>query len=141
MLQSLGGHERVSDARRACGDGHQSRRVPGYSHWLDDRFRSGVNLRFLRTTLQHGFHVLQGLGRGALEHSLANKPRHVHGRAGHQQHPLGRIEGGRRQLLFRMCDIGDFDTGAPALTLGRGIKQPGTQHTGDHAVRAGRDDG
>ncbi|MNS88713.1 hypothetical protein D3C72_1227010 [compost metagenome] len=141
LLQGFGGHERVSDTRRARGNGHQSRRVLDNRHRFDDGLFGGVNLSVLRSTAQHGFHVLQGLGRGALEHPLADKARHFHRRAGHQQHPLRRVEGGRRQLLFGMRGIGDFDTGAPALALGRGIEQPGTQHTGDHAVRAGRNDG
>ncbi|MNK76183.1 hypothetical protein D3C87_957460 [compost metagenome] len=141
LLQGLGGHERVSYARRAGGDGHQSRRVLDSRHRFDDGFGSDVDLCLLRSSPQHGFHVLQGLSRGTLEQPLADKPRHVHGRAGHQQHPLGCVEGGRRQLFFGMRDIGDFDTGAPALALGRGVEQPCTQHTGDHAVRAGRNDG
>ncbi|MNF91153.1 hypothetical protein D3C84_737460 [compost metagenome] len=141
LLQGFGGHEGVRDAGRAGGDRDQSRDVVGNGNGFDNCFGRRVHLRFLGSASQQRINILQGLGRGALEHPLANKSGHVHWRAGHQQYPLGIVDGRGRQLAFRVCGIADFDAGAPALTLGRGIQQPGAQHTGDHAVRAGRNNG
>ncbi len=108
---------------------------------LGGSFGRDVDLGLLHPATQHRFDILQGLGRSALEHSFTDEPRHIHRRAGDQQHPLGGFNGRGRQLTFRMGRINDFDTGAPTLTLGRCIKQTSAQHTGDHAVRAGRNNG
>ncbi len=106
-----------------------------------DGFASDVNLGLLRTATQHRFDILQRLRRGDAEHALADKTRHVDVTGGHQQHPLRRLNGGGRQFTFRMRRIDHFNASAPALTLGRRVEQTGAQHTGDHAVRAGRDNG
>ncbi|MNN86171.1 hypothetical protein D3C81_2035500 [compost metagenome] len=90
LLQGFGGHEGVRHAGRAGGDRDQSRDVVGNGDGFDNRFRRRVNLRFLSTASQQRINILQGLGRRALEHAFADKSRHVHRRAGHQQHPLGR---------------------------------------------------
>ena len=72
---------------------------------------------------QHGFNILQGLGRAALEDPLANKTLHVQRCTADQQNPLGFVEGGRRQLALRVLGIMHFNAGAPALALRGGIEQ------------------
>lgn len=100
-----------------------------------------VQLGFLRAPLQHRFNVLQRLGRGALIHAFADKALHVHGRAGDQQHPLGRVNCGLGKCALGVVRIHHFDAGAPALALRGGVQQAGAQHTGDHAVGAGSNNG
>ena len=141
LLQGFGGHERMGDTGRAGGNRHQSRRGLAGGQCLGNGFGGHVNLRLIGALAQHRLHVLQGLGRSALEHALADESRHVHRRTGHQQYPLGRLQRGGRQLPLRVRRIGDFDAGAPALALRCSIQQTGAQHTGDHAVRAGRNNG
>jgi hypothetical protein len=141
LLQGFSGHESMSNAGRTRGDRDQARRAFGNGCRFDGGFGCGVNLRFFGTASQHRFDILQGVCRSALEHTLADESRHIHRRAGDQQHPLGGLDRGRRQLAFRVRHIHHFDTGAPALTLRRGIEQAGAQHAGDHAVGASRNDG
>ncbi|MCY1458576.1 hypothetical protein D9M71_759720 [compost metagenome] len=131
----------MGDTGRTGRHGNQSRRVLDHGHRLDHGLRCDIHLSLFSATTQHRFDILQRLGRGALEQALADETRHIHRRAGHQQHPFGRVDRGRRQLPFGVRRIAYFDAGAPALTLGRRIEQAGTQHTGDHAVRAGSNNG
>ncbi|MNP14148.1 hypothetical protein D3C76_1064610 [compost metagenome] len=142
LLQGFGGHEGMGNARWACGDGNQARRTLGrHRGGLLHDIRGEQNLGLFGAAAQHRIDVLQGQGRGAAEQAFANEPRHVHRAAGNQQDPLGRFEGRRRQLAFRVGRVVDFDTGAPTLALRRSVQQAGAQHTGDHAVRAGRHNG
>ncbi|MNO80980.1 hypothetical protein D3C76_722050 [compost metagenome] len=141
LLQGFGGHEGVGDTRRTCRHGNQSRRVLGHSNRLDHGIRRDIHLSVFSTTAQHRFNILQRLGRRALEQSFADETRHIHRHAGHQQHPLGRVDRCRRQLALGVRRINDFDAGAPALTLGCCLEQTGTQHTGDHGARAGSNNG
>ncbi|MNT18366.1 hypothetical protein D3C72_1535690 [compost metagenome] len=90
LLQRFGGHEGVSDAGWTRGDRHQTRGAFGDGNRFGDSFRREINLSLFGTTAQHCFDILQGLGRGALVDALADKSGHVHRRARHQQHPLGR---------------------------------------------------
>ncbi len=142
LLQCFGGHEGMSNARWACGDGNQARRTLGrHRRYLLHDIRGEKNLGLFGAATQHRIDVLQGLGRGAAEQAFADEARHVHRAAGNQQDPFGRFEGRRRQLAFRVGRVMDFNTGAPTLALRRGVQQAGAQHTGDHAVGAGRHNG
>ena len=137
--QAFGGHEGVSNTSRARGDGDDA----GRTRRISKRFsRAGnVDLSLFCATAQHCFNILQRLRRGNLEDPFADETRHVDVTGGNQQHPLRRLNGGGRQFALRVRRIDHFNAGAPALTLGRRIEQAGAQHTGDHAVRAGRDNG
>ena len=140
LLQGFRRHKGVRHARRAGSDGNDFR---GFlcvfirSRWR----RSNVDLGLLHTTLQYRFYILQGLGRGALEHPLADKTLHIQRCAADHQHPLSFVDGRRRQLALWVLGVVDFNAGAPALTLRRSVKQAGTQHAGHHAVGAARHNG
>ncbi|MNS65980.1 hypothetical protein D3C72_991730 [compost metagenome] len=139
LLQGFGGHEGVGYTGRARGDGDEAWRA----RRISNRFcRAGdVNLSLFSTTTQHRLDILQCLRRSNLENPFADKTRHIDRACGDQQNPLRRCNGRRRQLAFRVRRIDHFHAGAPALTLRRRIKQTRAQHTGDHAVRASRNNG
>ena len=95
LLQGFGCHKGMGHACRAGGDGDDFwsfLRVFNCSCWR----RCNVDLGLLHATLQHRLYILQGLGRRALEHTLADKTLHIQRRTADQQHPLGFIDGRRR---------------------------------------------
>ena len=137
LLQGFGGHERVGHTGGARGNRDDTRRSLG-------RHRGGVgdiHPGFFGAPAQHAFDIRQCLGRCALEHTLADKPLHLHRGTADQQHPLGIINRRLGQLALRALYIDDFNTGVQAHALGGGVQQAGAQHTGDHAVRAGGNNG
>ena len=140
LLQGFCRHKGVRHARRAGSHGNNFRRV-GLLGNLSLNAGGGVHLGFVDATQQHGFNILQGLGRAALEDPFANKTLHVQRRAADHQHPLGFVDGRLGQLTFRVLGVMHFYAGAPALTLRGGIEQAGTQHAGHHAVGAARHNG
>jgi hypothetical protein len=141
LLQGFSCHKGMSDASRARGHGNQPWRALADGDRLGNHLGRDIDLRLLGTASQHRFDVLQRLSRRALEHSLADKTQHIHRRAADHQHPLGGFYRRSRQLTFRMSSIMHFDTGAPALALRRSIKQTRAEYAGDHAVRAGCNNG
>ncbi|MCY1181689.1 hypothetical protein D9M73_222060 [compost metagenome] len=124
---------------RACGYRNDARR-PRLIHRRGNSGRL-IDLGLTGCLAQERFGILQGLGRRALVQTFANEARQVQRTGADHQHPLGRIDGGLRQLPFRVLAVVDFDAGAPALALGGSVQQARTEHTGDHAVGAGRNDG
>ena len=93
---------------------------------MPDGIDRRVDLRFFNAPTQYPFHILQGLSRGALEYPFANKALHVQRCAADHQNPLSLVDGGCRQLAFRVLGVMHFNTGAPPLTLRRGVQQSGT---------------
>ena len=92
LLQGFGGHEGVGHACGARGHRHQARGLGG-GHSAG---RRRIHLGLRGAPAQYRVHVLQGLGRGALQHPFADEPGHVQRTAADHQHPLGRVQGGRR---------------------------------------------
>ncbi len=136
LLQRLGGHKGVGHAGRASRNGDDT------GSTLRRRCCAGdIDLGLFGTTAQYRLDIRQGLGRCALEHTLADKPLHIHRRAADQQYPFGFIECGLGQLALRVLHIHHFNAGVQAHALRGGVQQAGAQHTGDHAVRAGSNNG